>query len=164
MPRAWRLAVVLALTACEQPPPQQQPPPRQQPVVLPPAPASVAQETAAPAAPATRPERAPAPPRQEGDVWIYESIGPFLDAYLGGTDLGPVRVSGQVSAVVDLGEAGGTRLMLGPDARRFVELRFQDGGAEVLRKRLARGSLVTAQCTPQSRVGQNALLVGCALR
>ncbi|MEZ4468721.1 MAG: hypothetical protein R3F43_30875 [bacterium] len=73
-------------------------------------------------------------------------------------------MSGTVSAVVDLGEQGGIRLMLGPDNRRFVELRFTDGGAEVARKRLARGSLVTADCTPQSRVGQNALLVGCTLR
>ncbi len=160
----WMLPALLV--ACEQPPPNAPPaaPTTQaaltfQPAVI--APTSVAPpETAVTA----RVERTPEPPKKVNDIWVFETPDQLLDTYLAGDDLGRLRVSGPVAAVIEVGGVAGTRLLLGGAGRRFVELRFRDGGAEALRKRVGQGSLVAVECTADARIGQNAQLVDCVLQ
>lgn len=156
-------AALLGLTACEQPPPAaaptSAPPPAAYTLTTYPPPAPEAPATAA-----VRVERTPDPPKQVDGVWVYETPGQLLDAYLGGENVGRVRVSGRVGGVIQLGGSAGTRYLVGPDARRFLEVRMRDGGAEASQLRIAQGSLMTVECTATDRIGKNALLTDCVLK
>ena len=168
--RRWLLLV--GLVGCEQPRPADSgvvPAPYTP--VVPPAPYAPAVVT--PIAPvpavaadtgAARVERAVQPPKKVNDVWVFEEPGVLLDAYLAKEELGRVRVSGGVGGVIELGGRAGTRLLMGPASRRYLELHFRDQGAEVARKRVSRGSLVTVECTLGEGVGKNARLDDCVLQ
>lgn len=163
MMRQW-IGLTTLLVACEQPPPSAPRP------AAPPTQAAVTYQTtpvadaAAPPTAVVRVERTPAPPKKVNDVWVFETPGQLLDAYGDGQALGRLRVSGPVGGVIELGGAAGTRLLLGPAGRRFVEVRFRDVGAEAVRKRVGQGSLVSVECTAAGRVGKNAQLTDCVLQ